>query len=214
MIGQGGRVPPNRIIDNDSTGDVDTNPMFDPQQDGIDFHESLEGMLVQFNNAVATGPTNSFGELSVVADNGRNAGPRTPRGGVIVAANDFNPERFILDDVIGDTPTANTGDKLVGADRGGRRLLVRQLQVLPARTPTGDRQPAARGHRRRRSRTSWRSRRSTSRTSRRATRRRSSPRLADTLVDNLKAPDIVAVEEIQDNDGVAGGTAARWSTPA
>ena len=38
--------------------------MFDPQQDGIDFHESLEGMLVQFNNAVATGPTNSFGELS------------------------------------------------------------------------------------------------------------------------------------------------------
>ena len=32
--------------------------------------------------------------------------------------------------------------------------------------------------------------------------------LADTLVNNLKAPDIVAVEEIQDNDGVAGGTAS------
>ena len=57
IIGQGGRVPPNRIIDNDSTGDVDTNPVFDPQQDGIDFHESIEGMLVQFNDAVATGPT-------------------------------------------------------------------------------------------------------------------------------------------------------------
>ena len=45
VIGQGGRVPPNRVIDNDSTGDVDTNPIFDPQQDGIDFHESVEGML-------------------------------------------------------------------------------------------------------------------------------------------------------------------------
>jgi len=112
IVGQGGRTPPNRIIDNDSTGDVDTNPMFDPQQDGIDFHESLEGMLVQFNDAVATGPTNSFGELSTIVDNGRNAGLRTPRGGVIVQPNDFNPERFILDDVIGDTPTANTGDKL------------------------------------------------------------------------------------------------------
>ncbi len=30
--------------------------------------------------------------------------------------------------------------------------------------------------------------------------------LADTLINNLKAPDLVAVEEIQDNDGVAGGT--------
>ncbi|HEX5622531.1 MAG TPA: lamin tail domain-containing protein, partial [Solirubrobacteraceae bacterium] len=73
VIGEGGRVPPNRIIDNDSTGDVDTNPIFDPQQDGIDFHESIEGMLVQFNDAVATGPSNAFGEVSIVGDNGRNA---------------------------------------------------------------------------------------------------------------------------------------------
>jgi predicted extracellular nuclease len=32
--------------------------------------------------------------------------------------------------------------------------------------------------------------------------------LADTLIDNLKAPDILAIEEIQDNDGVTGGTAS------
>ena len=112
MIGQGGRIPPNRVIDNDSTGDVDTNPIFDPQQDGIDFHESVEGMLLQFNDAVATGPSNDFGEVSIIGDNGRFAGLRTRRGGVIVQANDFNPERFILDDVIGETPsTANVGDK-------------------------------------------------------------------------------------------------------
>ena len=112
VIGQGGRVPPNRVIDNDSTGDVDTNPIFDPQQDGIDFHESVEGMLLQFNNAVATGPSNSFGEVSIIGDDGRNAGLRTRRGGVIVQEDDFNPERFILDDVIGETPsTANVGDK-------------------------------------------------------------------------------------------------------
>ena len=112
MIGQGGRIPPNRIIDNDSMGDTDTNPIFDPQQDGIDFHESIEGMLVQFNDAVATGPSNDFGEVSIVGDNGRNAGLRTRRGGVVVQSNDFNPERFFLDDVIGETPsTANVGDK-------------------------------------------------------------------------------------------------------
>ena len=33
--------------------------------------------------------------------------------------------------------------------------------------------------------------------------RRSSPRLAHILVDNLRSPDIVALEEIQDNDGAA-----------
>jgi uncharacterized protein len=91
VIGAGGRVPPNQVIDNDSTGDVDTNPIFDPQQDGIDFHESLEGMLVQFDEAVASGPTNGFGEVSIV---GPGAGPRTPRGGVIVRPNDFKPERL------------------------------------------------------------------------------------------------------------------------
>ena len=148
VIGQGGRIPPNRIIDNDSTGDVDTNPIFDPQQDGIDFHESVEGMLLRFNDAVATGPSQ---QLRRGLDHRRQRPLRGPadasrRGDR--PGNDFNPERFILDDVIGETPsTANVGDKFSHADRGRRRLLVRQLQVLPADRRDGDRRPPARGHR-------------------------------------------------------------------
>ena len=34
-------------------------------------------MLVQVNNAVAVGPTNGFGEIPVLGDNGRYAGLRT-----------------------------------------------------------------------------------------------------------------------------------------
>ncbi|HUS17602.1 MAG TPA: lamin tail domain-containing protein, partial [Chloroflexia bacterium] len=56
VIGIGGRVPPNMIIEDDATGDVDTSGVFDADTDGIDFYESLEGMLVQVNNAVAVGP--------------------------------------------------------------------------------------------------------------------------------------------------------------
>jgi uncharacterized protein len=208
VIGQGGRIPPNRVIDNDSTGDVDTNPIFDPQQDGIDFHESIEGMLVQFNDAVATGPSNSFGEVSIVGDNGRFAGPRTPRGGVIVRPDDFNPERFILDDVIGDTPnTANVGDHFSTpivavadysfdnfkyyplADATATGALAREVTDTPSSKELSiasfnvenlaPTDPATKF-----------------------------TGLADTLINNLKAPDIVAVEEIQDNDGVAGGTAS------
>jgi hypothetical protein len=46
---------------------------FDPNQDGIDFYESLEGMLVQVNNARVVGPPNDFGETSAVGDNSASA---------------------------------------------------------------------------------------------------------------------------------------------
>ena len=83
---------------------------FDPARDGIDFWESLEGMRVTLRNAIATGPTNGFGEISVVADLGANAGPRTARGGVRVSPGDFNPERVFLDDGFLPMPVVNVGD--------------------------------------------------------------------------------------------------------
>ena len=52
VIGIGGRMPPRRVIDNDASGNVETSGVFDPAQDGIDFYESLESMLVQVNNAL------------------------------------------------------------------------------------------------------------------------------------------------------------------
>ncbi|HET8757747.1 MAG TPA: Ig-like domain-containing protein [Solirubrobacteraceae bacterium] len=207
VIGQGGRVPPNRIIDNDSMGDVDTNPIFDPQQDGIDFHESLEGMLLQFDDAVATGPTNNFGEVSILSDNGRNAGLRTRRGGVIVRPFDFNPERFILDDVIGETPDTDTGGRFDSPIVAVADYSFDNFKYYPLADATA-----------------------TSDLQREVTDAPSSKQLAIasfnvenlaptdpqakfdglacTLIDNLKAPDVVAVEEIQDNDGVSGGTAS------
>jgi hypothetical protein len=205
VVGQGGRVPPNKFIDNDSTGDVDNNPIFDPQQDGIDFHESLEGMILQFNNAVATGPTNDFGEVSIVGDNGRNAGLRTRRGGVVVAPNDFNPERFILDDIIGDTPTTNTGGKfntpiVAVADYSFDNF---KYYPLADATATSDLQREV---------TDTPSSKELAIASFNVENLAPSDNpakftgLADTLIHNLKSPDIVAIEEIQDNDGVSGGT--------
>jgi predicted extracellular nuclease len=205
VVGQGGRVPPNLIIDNDSTGDVDTNPMFDPQQDGIDFHESLEGMLLQFNDAVATGPTNNFGEVSIVADNGRNAGLRTRRGGVIVRPFDFNPERFILDDIIGETPETNTGGRFSGplvvvADYSFDNF---KYYPLADATATSDLQREV---------TDTPSSKELAIASFNVENLAPSnppdkfAGLANTLINNLKAPDIVAVEEIQDNDGATNST--------
>ena len=113
VLGIGGRAIPTEIIEDDATN-VETTGVFDPAQDGIDFYESLEGMRVQVNNAVASGPRNRFGEVSVLADNGTNASVRTNRGGIVVRPTDFNPERIILDDIFVATPAVNVGDHFSG----------------------------------------------------------------------------------------------------
>lgn len=114
VIGSGGRVPPGTVIDDDATGSVESSGSFDAASDGIDFYESLEAMRVQINNAVAVGPTNNFGEIAVVGDNGANSGLLSPRGAIVIQPGDFNPERVFLDDGLLSTPVVNTGDSFSG----------------------------------------------------------------------------------------------------
>lgn len=87
-LGNGGRVPPTEVIDNDDFG------VFDPTQDGIDFYESCEGMRVMVPAATAVGVMNGAAEVFVVGDDGAMATGGNPRGGVTVASGDFNPERI------------------------------------------------------------------------------------------------------------------------
>jgi len=102
--------------------------VFDPASD-IDFYESLEGMLVQVNNAVVVGPTNDFGN-SVVADNGANAGTARCSWRYPDSAGDFNPERIIIDDVIvASEPQVNVSD-IQRLDYRCHRLQLWQLQAL------------------------------------------------------------------------------------
>ncbi len=109
------RVPPTEVIEDDTAGSVETSGIFDPLADGIDFWESLEAMRLQLNDAQAVGPRNSFGEIALVTG---SAGIRTARGGIVIRANDYNPERVIIDDVLMVTPSANTGDTFLGATIG------------------------------------------------------------------------------------------------
>jgi predicted extracellular nuclease len=106
-LGRGGRLPPSKTIDDDRL------TTFQPDGDGIDFLESLEGMLVEVVEPLAVAATNRFGEMVVVVDGGRDAGPRTARGGVRVTDDDFNPERLIVDDLlVSRPPIVVVGDKM------------------------------------------------------------------------------------------------------
>ncbi|MBI2382381.1 MAG: lamin tail domain-containing protein [Gammaproteobacteria bacterium] len=117
VIGQGGRAIPTAVIENDASGDVEAaGVVFDPAQDGLDFWESLEGMNLRVADAVASGPTSKYKEIPVLADNGLATGTRTPRGGIVIDADDYNPERLILDDVLATLPTVNVGAHLGGVE--------------------------------------------------------------------------------------------------
>jgi predicted extracellular nuclease len=197
------RTPPTEVIEDDAAGNVETTGVFDPGADGIDFWESLEAMRLQLNDAQATGPRNGFGEISVVTS---AAGIRTTRGGIVIRANDYNPERLILDDVIMATPTVNTGDTLSGAtvgvldyNFGNFKLLVTSVgaptsggiarEVTAAASPgqlavatfNVENLDAAEGPAK-------------------------FDALAAMIINNLRSPDILALEEIQDNNGPTNDT--------
>ena len=202
VVGTGGRIPPTKIIENDATGgNVETGNVFDPAEDGVDFWESLEGMYIRLNDAVAVGPTNIYGETPIVGDNGANASLRTPRGGLVIQADDYNPERVVLDDSLLPSPQLNVGDHfttpVVGVldyNFGNYMLeftepLTRVTDgVAPQTGPVaGNNQIAI----------------ATFNVENLAPSDPASKfsSLAGLIVNNLKAPDILAVEEIQDNNG-------------
>ena len=215
LIGKGGRIPPDEIIDNDSTGDAEVSGVFDPAQDGLDFYESFESMRVRVNKAWVVGPTTDFGEIPIVGDTADRAGIMTNRGGVVVRSNDFNPERIHLDDRLMPVPDLNVGDRfgtpVVGIldysfgnfkldvsepfttisegleQEVARDVAANELSVATFNVENLDPGDADAKF----------------------------AELAGLIVHNLKSPDIVALEEIQDNNGPTNdGTTAADQTLA
>ena len=106
LIGANGRKPPTEAIDDDQFA------FFDPESDGIDFYESLEGMRIEIDEPVVLAPTNRFGEVFV-----RSSAPATginAEGGITISEGDFNPERLQIDDNLfaGSMPNFDTGIRL------------------------------------------------------------------------------------------------------
>ncbi len=194
-------APPTTVIEDDANGDVRNGQTFDPDQDGLDYWESLEGMRVQVDNPVAVGPQTSFGELPVVDDT-PSAGPRTPRGGVLLTPTDGNPERVILDDQILPTPpVANVGDHFDGPavgvlDYNFGNFMLELTQPL-VRVDSGlQREITAAATAQQLSIATFNVENLAP--SDGATK---FDGLANRIVENLRSPKIVTLEEVQDNSG-------------
>ncbi len=133
-LGDGGRLPPElRVIDPDelpvdlADPDEAAATPFEPGEDGIDFYESLEAMRVRVDRPVATSPVERFGSgeatIWTLAERGEHVTPddaRTYRGGILLATDadnrgDHNPERIAIRIEPGTTP-GEVPETSVGAE--------------------------------------------------------------------------------------------------
>ena len=227
VIGSSGRIPP--AVDTISASELAVNLQlvpgtFNPSNDGIDFYESLEGMLVTVEDPVAVSAVRRFArfssEMFVLANNGADIAPsgaRTARGGINLAAGadgfgDTNPERVQIQfDAStngsgtfypGFAPLISVNDQLsdvtgvVGYSFGNFEVFATQL-ITVSPGGLGLETSSLSGSKGDVSVASYNVLNLDARSgddNQRAT-------LASHIVGNLGSPDVVAVQEIQDNNG-------------
>jgi predicted extracellular nuclease len=100
-----------------SGGNVETVTTIDPTHSALEFWEAHEGMRVEADNARVVGPGDvQFGEIYVTTKPAQQA---TPRGGTYIAGYDSVPSgRVLVKPLNGVVPPANVGDVLAGATIG------------------------------------------------------------------------------------------------
>ncbi|RFU68336.1 endonuclease [Peribacillus saganii] len=192
VIGQD-RIPPAEVIDNDGLS------TFEPEQDGIDFFESLEGMLVQVDNAKIVAPQ-KYGEVIVVPG---NFDTNTDAGGLRITETDFNPERITID-MNDESFVAKMGDSFAGSIKGVVSYGYSNFKVLSNKA---DLPQLVEGANTRETTTisaaadkltiaSYNVENFSTKTPDAKV-----TNLAEAIVNNLKQPDIIGLTEVQDNDG-------------
>ncbi|MFE4106253.1 endonuclease/exonuclease/phosphatase family protein [Almyronema epifaneia] len=218
ILGRSGRVPPHQIIDNDGSfyNVLAGGGVYEPTTDGIDFYESLEGMRVTVEDAVAVSGTNRFGEIFTVANQGADATGLSDRGTINIAPDDFNPERIQIQEDTGILNLANafgnvnTGDTLgnvtgvVSYNFGNYEVLVTEdftanIQSANLQAEVSRLKPVEDG---------------LTVASYNVLNLDPNDQDGDTdvadgrfeaiaqqIVNNLNAPDIISLQEVQDNDG-------------
>jgi 2',3'-cyclic-nucleotide 2'-phosphodiesterase (5'-nucleotidase family)/endonuclease/exonuclease/phosphatase family metal-dependent hydrolase len=248
VLGSSGRVvPTDTVISEDeipidpATGEpavrgidlrdpADGNVNFDPAEDGIDFFESVEGMLVTVEDPVAVSATNRFGETWTLTNQGANISPadaRTERDGIDLGINlaadadgygDLNPERVqiqfdgdLLPDGF-DAPDITNGDVVsdvtgvVGYSFGNFEVLVTEEFAVDAPSGIAPEVTDLVGTEDQLTVASYNVLNVTANTDDDDADgddldADQIARLAEHIVDNLGTPDILALQEIQDDSG-------------
>ncbi|MEH7156087.1 chitobiase/beta-hexosaminidase C-terminal domain-containing protein [Neobacillus drentensis] len=192
------RIAPTEIIDNDQFA------TFDPEEDAIDFWESIEGMYAQVDDGKVIA-LQKDGLVWVVPKNyPTNVNP----GGLRITATDTNPDRIGVDVRNGSTANkayrAKMGDYFTGSIKGvvnygySNYKLMAQESSLPTLTETPIVRPATKITPAADKLTIGTYNVENFST---ATPDAKVTKIGDAIVDKMKSPDIIGLNEIQDNNG-------------
>jgi uncharacterized protein len=192
------RIAPEKIIDNDQF------KVFDPEEDAIDFWESIEGMYVQIDDAKVVALQKDALVWVVPGNYETNVKP----GGLRITADDYNPDRIGVDVRNGSTANKNyrakMGDYYTGAIKGvihygySNYKLMAQESSLPTLVetpilreatsivPAADKLTIA----------TYNVENFTV-----STPDAKVTKIGEAIVTQMKSPDIIGLNEIQDNNG-------------
>lgn len=189
--GADGLAIPSTAIDDDGL------TTFDVTGDALDFFEAHEGMRVRLVGARSTSPRTKYGEITVVLgdDVETNA-----RGALVMTPTSSHPMRAIVDDVLVDLPRLHTGTPFTSDIVGVVHASFGAYKVLATEAPSAAPSTLER---------------ETSEVPDELLRvatfnvenldARDDPehfaRLAELVVAHLGSPDLIGVQEIQDDDG-------------
>ncbi len=202
VLGEAGRRIPNFTIENDVNGYAGRTGEFDPAQDGLDFYESLEGMRVQVNNALAVSSTSYYKEVVVVADLGKDASVLSPRNVLVIRQEDANPERIILDDAFINMPAVQVGARFTQPIIGIMDYSFGNFKLQPTqklRFEQGNNPPEAVTYEPLENELAFATYNVANFDPMVSPERLEA--LAEQIVFVLRSPDILALQEIQDDDG-------------
>ncbi|MFD9868827.1 endonuclease/exonuclease/phosphatase family protein [Streptomyces niveus] len=185
-----------------------------PASYALDWFESREGMLIQIGDSRVVGASNAYGETWVTTKPKQNP---TPRGGTVYPSYDqLNSGRLLLGSLTGETVTANVGDTLTGTttgpvDYGNFGGYSLQATTLGTVKSGGLKPEVAKKGKSDELSVATYNVENLDPTDAQA----KFDRLAEGVVKNLATPDIVSLEEIQDNNGAKDdGTVAADRTLA
>lgn len=197
------RTAPQQTIDAEDPKSVEyDDAAFRPDRDAIDFYESMEGMQVGVRDAEVVGPTGY--EIPVVPGSAVEA-TRSSAGGVVYGGYDQpNAMRVLVDDVLlpsGSLPDADVRDRLPGLVAGPLDYSFANFKLLATQVPRIEdggleREVTQPQHDRELSVASFNVENLAP-----GNDQSKFDRLAGQVVTNLRSPDVIAVEEVQDNSG-------------
>ncbi len=186
--------------------DDDGLTRFEPASDAIDFWESLEGMRAQIPAGTVVGPSSSRGDL-VLRPDGAPAVPRTAAGGVLLPESGPSLDRVLVGRrIAGEMPRADVGARVRGPITGivdyafsNYRLWPLAPLALEAEGRSCGAAATLRGDRRHLTIASFNVENlSVAGPADRFTR------IGEVIARKVGGPDVVTLEEVQDDSGPAG----------